>query len=184
MGFWLRATSMSSLMTAGWIRQGMHRATCSLTGRGSPAALQPWQTTCTRGAGNHPVCMALLDHVPEQGCSRVSMLHTPRGMLFGVYGDIGEKTCGGWPGMQGHLKVDAQTYADWGVDYLKVNCLTYCTTPACQSLSMVLRLHTMWLSLLDDNHSPSRWTAAMLMSARTTPATQSWGGLSMPQGGP
>ena len=34
-------------------------------------------------------------------------------------GDIGTKTCGGYPGMQGNFVLDAQTYADWGVDYLK-----------------------------------------------------------------
>jgi hypothetical protein len=36
-------------------------------------------------------------------------------------GDIGSKTCGGFPGMAGSLKLDAMTYADWGVDYLKVS---------------------------------------------------------------
>lgn len=43
-----------------------------------------------------------------------------RGLKFGMYGDIGSKTCGGYPGMQGHLERDADTYASWGVDYLKV----------------------------------------------------------------
>ncbi|EIE24552.1 glycoside hydrolase, partial [Coccomyxa subellipsoidea C-169] len=44
-----------------------------------------------------------------------------RKLKFGIYGDIGTKTCGGYPGMAAHLKQDAQTYADWGVDYLKVD---------------------------------------------------------------
>ena len=44
-----------------------------------------------------------------------------RGLKFGLYGDIGTKTCGGYPGMQDHLQRDAQTYADWGVDYLKAS---------------------------------------------------------------
>ena len=44
-----------------------------------------------------------------------------RGLKFGIYGDIGTKTCGGYPGMQDHLQRDAQTYADWGVDYLKAS---------------------------------------------------------------
>jgi hypothetical protein len=38
-----------------------------------------------------------------------------------MYGDIGTKTCGGYPGMHGHLETDAQTYAEWGIDYLKVH---------------------------------------------------------------
>ena len=45
-----------------------------------------------------------------------------KGMLFGTYTDRGTKTCGGKPGALGHEKVDAQTYASWGVDYLKEDC--------------------------------------------------------------
>lgn len=33
--------------------------------------------------------------------------------------DRGTQTCAGRPGAQGHEAQDAQTYADWGVDYLK-----------------------------------------------------------------
>jgi len=37
--------------------------------------------------------------------------------------DILQFTCAGYPGSLGHEKVDAQTFADWGVDYLKYdNC--------------------------------------------------------------
>ena len=42
-----------------------------------------------------------------------------RGLLFGTYTDRGTQTCGGRPGAQGSEALDAQTYADWGVDYLK-----------------------------------------------------------------
>jgi len=42
-----------------------------------------------------------------------------RGMLFGTYSDRGTKTCAGRPGAQGFEEIDAQTYASWGVDYLK-----------------------------------------------------------------
>lgn len=34
--------------------------------------------------------------------------------------------CGGYPGMEGHLELDALTYADWGIDYLKVVSLPLC----------------------------------------------------------
>ena len=44
-----------------------------------------------------------------------------RGLKFGIYGDIGTHTCGGYPGMQDNFHRDAQTYADWGVDYLKAS---------------------------------------------------------------
>jgi alpha-galactosidase len=42
-----------------------------------------------------------------------------KGLKFGIYGDRGTKTCAGWPGNLGTEQLDAQTYADWGVDYLK-----------------------------------------------------------------
>lgn len=35
-------------------------------------------------------------------------------------GDIGSKTCGGFPGMAGNFELDAQTLANWQIDYLKV----------------------------------------------------------------
>ncbi|CAH0551476.1 unnamed protein product [Brassicogethes aeneus] len=42
-----------------------------------------------------------------------------RGLKFGIYGDFGTKTCAGYPGSLDYLELDAQTWAEWGVDYLK-----------------------------------------------------------------
>jgi len=42
-----------------------------------------------------------------------------KGLKFGIYNCAGSKTCGGYPGSRGHEYIDAQSYADWGVDYLK-----------------------------------------------------------------
>jgi len=42
-----------------------------------------------------------------------------KGMLFGTYTDRGTATCAGKPGAQDHEEIDAQTYAEWGVDYVK-----------------------------------------------------------------
>lgn len=42
------------------------------------------------------------------------------GLGFGLYTDRGTETCGGRPGIEGYEVLDADTYADWGVDYLKV----------------------------------------------------------------
>lgn len=42
-----------------------------------------------------------------------------RGLKFGIYSDAGKKTCGGEPGSQGNEQRDAQTFADWQVDFLK-----------------------------------------------------------------
>ena len=42
-------------------------------------------------------------------------------MKFGTYGDIGYKTCQGLTGFYDHFEEDAQTLADWKVDYIKVD---------------------------------------------------------------
>ena len=45
------------------------------------------------------------------------------GLKFGMYSCAGNYTCGGYVGSIGHEEVDAQTFADWGVDFLKYdNC--------------------------------------------------------------
>jgi alpha-galactosidase len=46
-----------------------------------------------------------------------------KGLKLGIYGDAGTRTCAGYPGSLGHEELDARTWADWGVDYLKYdNC--------------------------------------------------------------
>ncbi len=53
-----------------------------------------------------------------------------RGLLFGLYSDAGFKTCAGRPGSLGYEEIDAKTYEEWGVDYLKYdNCNTDGTDP-------------------------------------------------------
>lgn len=48
-----------------------------------------------------------------------------KGLKFGIYNCAGDKTCGGFPGSRGHEYMDARTYAEWGVDYLKYD---WCNT--------------------------------------------------------
>jgi len=48
-----------------------------------------------------------------------------KGLKFGVYSDAGTKTCAGRPGSKDHEAIDAKTYAEWGVDYLKYD---WCNT--------------------------------------------------------
>jgi hypothetical protein len=43
------------------------------------------------------------------------------GLKFGIYEDTGKLTCGGYPGSQGYYAVDANTYLEWGVDYVKLD---------------------------------------------------------------
>lgn len=44
-----------------------------------------------------------------------------KGLKFGIYEDYGTFTCAGYPGVIGHMELDAQTFADWDVDYLKLD---------------------------------------------------------------
>ncbi|XP_074037241.1 alpha-N-acetylgalactosaminidase [Leptinotarsa decemlineata] len=44
-----------------------------------------------------------------------------KGLKFGIYGDYGTLTCGGYPGSKDYLEIDANTFAEWGVDYLKLD---------------------------------------------------------------
>ncbi|CAG9766353.1 unnamed protein product [Ceutorhynchus assimilis] len=43
------------------------------------------------------------------------------GLKLGIYGDYGTETCGGYPGSINYLELDAQTFSEWGVDYLKLD---------------------------------------------------------------
>ena len=46
-----------------------------------------------------------------------------KGLLFGLYSDAGTKTCAGRPGSLNYEEIDAKTYVDWEIDYLKYdNC--------------------------------------------------------------
>jgi alpha-galactosidase len=42
-----------------------------------------------------------------------------RGLKLGIYSSPGPRTCNGLPGSEDHEEIDAETFAAWGVDYLK-----------------------------------------------------------------
>ncbi|CAM0142514.1 hypothetical protein VKS41_001974 [Umbelopsis sp. WA50703] len=45
------------------------------------------------------------------------------GLKLGIYSDAGTNTCAGYPGSYGYEQIDAETFSDWGIDYLKYdNC--------------------------------------------------------------
>ncbi len=44
-----------------------------------------------------------------------------QGLKFGIYTDRGTTTCAGRPASGGHELIDAQTFANWTVDYLKAS---------------------------------------------------------------
>jgi alpha-galactosidase len=48
-----------------------------------------------------------------------------KGLKLGIYSDCGTHTCAGRPGSLGYETIDANTWASWGIDYLKYdNCYT------------------------------------------------------------
>jgi alpha-galactosidase len=48
------------------------------------------------------------------------------GFKFGIYSSPGPKTCGSYAGSYGYEKEDAETYANWGVDFVKYD---WCSAP-------------------------------------------------------
>lgn len=50
----------------------------------------------------------------------VRQIHS-MGLKFGIYESIGVRTCSHRPGSWGHYSLDARTFADWGVDFVKVD---------------------------------------------------------------
>lgn len=57
------------------------------------------------------------------GIPALSAYAHANGLRFGLYTDLGLETCAGRPGSLGYEAIDAITYAEWKVDYVKVdNC--------------------------------------------------------------
>ena len=53
-------------------------------------------------------------------CLYLLQLHS-KGLKLGIYEDFGKKTCMGYPGSEFYLQLDAETFASWGVDLLKLD---------------------------------------------------------------
>ncbi len=49
-----------------------------------------------------------------------------KGLKFGIYSCAGQLTCEGFPGSYEHEFIDAETFAEWGVDFLKYD---FCFKP-------------------------------------------------------
>jgi alpha-galactosidase len=48
-----------------------------------------------------------------------------KGLKLGIYSSPGPKTCAGYAGSYGHVRQDADTYAKWGIDYLKYDLCSF-----------------------------------------------------------
>lgn len=105
---------------------------------------------------------ALADYVHEKG------------LKFGLYSDAGFATCAGRPGSLGYEEIDAKTYAEWGVDYLKYdNCNTDKTIPEHRYPVMTKALKNcgrdIFFSMCEWGvNNPADWARAVGNSWRTT----------------
>lgn len=62
-----------------------------------------------------------------------------RGLRFGIYSSPGPRTCGGYTASYQHEQQDANSYASWGVDYLKYDWCSYGEIAAGDSSLAALR---------------------------------------------
>ncbi|MBR2824641.1 MAG: glycoside hydrolase family 27 protein [Clostridia bacterium] len=66
-----------------------------------------------------------------------------KGLKFGMYSCAGVMTCAGYPSSYDHEFVDAETFASWGVDFLKYDFCHFPETGDCrtryQTMSMALK---------------------------------------------
>ncbi|GIE49247.1 NPCBM/NEW2 domain-containing protein [Actinoplanes nipponensis] len=74
-----------------------------------------------------------------------------RGLKLGIYGDAGTLTCAGYPGSLGHEDIDARTWAEWGVDYLKYD---NCNNQSDGSQADYVRRYTAMRQALDRTGRP------------------------------
>jgi len=97
-----------------------------------------------------------------------------KGLKYGLYSSAGYKTCQGLPASLGYESIDANTWASWGVDYLKYdNCNTDGTPPETRYPVMRDALNAtgrrMLFSMCEwgvDN--PATWATTVGNSWRTT----------------
>jgi hypothetical protein len=93
--------------------------------------------------GRDPVTSRLVPNLtkfPDGMSGTADQVHD-LGLKYGMYSSAGTMTCGRYPGSLGYEAIDAATFAEWGVDYLKVR--------KCGSLGGQIS----WDSLLSTSHT-------------------------------
>jgi alpha-galactosidase len=97
-----------------------------------------------------------------------------RGLKLGLYSDVGNTTCGGRPGSRGHEYQDAQSYAAWGIDYLKYD---WCDSKGINAVGAYTTMHEaikasgrpILLSICEwGDNKPWEWAPGIGQSWRTT----------------
>jgi alpha-galactosidase len=85
-----------------------------------------------------PDMRALADYIHE------------RGLKFGIYSSPGPTTCEGLPGSYRYERLDAETWADWGVDYLKYDYCGYSDVAADRSVAELRKPYDLMGRILDE----------------------------------
>ncbi|XP_059150953.1 alpha-N-acetylgalactosaminidase-like [Physella acuta] len=78
---------------------------------------------CWAAKQRDPVTLRLVpdpDRFPSGIKALADYVHS-KGLKLGIYGDMGTFTCGGYPGSKFTLETDATTFAEWGIDSLKLD---------------------------------------------------------------
>lgn len=77
------------------------------------------------------------------GMKAVSDYVHSKGLKFGMYSCAGLRTCADYPSSYGHEFVDAKTFAEWGVDFLKYDFCYFPKTGNCkqayETMSLALK---------------------------------------------
>lgn len=83
--------------------------------------------------GRDPVTSRLVPNTtkfPDGMSGTADQVHA-LGLKYGMYSSAGTMTCGRYPGSLGYEAIDAATFAEWGVDYLKVSEVGTCFVRRC-----------------------------------------------------
>ncbi len=70
------------------------------------------------------------------GIKPLSQYAHSKGLKFGIYSCAGTHTCAGKPASYGYEEIDAQTFAEWEVDFLKYDS---CYVPASADIPMLFK---------------------------------------------
>ncbi|KAH7383620.1 glycoside hydrolase family 27 protein [Cadophora sp. MPI-SDFR-AT-0126] len=76
------------------------------------------------------------------------------GFVPGIYTDAGNLSCGGYPGAFGHEALDAQTFADWGFEYVKLDGCNMPTGTEAEYKSVYGRWHDVLADIRKETGNP------------------------------
>ena len=121
------------LASDGWVERGYNYLNLDdcwqAMSRDAAGKLQPDPTrfpSGIQGALPHRLNGAVHSDPVAAGTALADYVHS-KGIHLGIYSDYGTQTCMGRPGSYAHERVDAETFAAWGIDMLKMD---GCNRPA------------------------------------------------------